>query len=52
MGSYSPGVAWKLGEVASETDGAPARDAEGSNPREPGITLDSSERLSESEIEQ
>ena len=30
----------------SEGDaGAPARDAEGNRPREPGITLDSSERL-------
>ena len=35
----------KSGELKSEIVGAPAREAEGSNPREPGMTLDSSERL-------
>lgn len=35
----------KFGDVASATDGAPAKDAEGNRPKEPGMTLDSSERL-------
>ena len=45
MGSYKPDVAWKFGEVASATEGAPARDADGRSPSDPGMTLDSSERL-------
>ena len=45
MGSYNPGVVLKSGELKSEIVGAPAREAEGNNPREPGMTLDSSESL-------
>ena len=45
IGSYNPGVVLKLGELKSEIVGAPAREAEGSNPKDPGMTLDSSERL-------
>lgn len=45
MGSYNPGVVLKSGALKSEIVGAPAREAEGNNPREPGMTLDSSERL-------
>ena len=45
IGSYRPGVDLKSGERASATEGAPARDAEGRRPRDPGMTLDSSERL-------
>jgi hypothetical protein len=43
IGSYSPDVGLKEGEEGIE--GAPASDAEGRRPREPGITLHSSERL-------
>lgn len=43
MGSYRPGVGLNEGEDG--TQGAPARDAEGRRPRDPGMTLDSSERL-------
>ena len=35
---------------ASATEGAPAKDAEGSRPRDPGMTLDSSERLSSTRL--
>ena len=45
IGSYRPAVGLKSGEVASATEGAPAREAEGRRPRDPGMTLDSSERL-------
>jgi len=45
MGSYNPVVVLKSGALKSEIVGAPAREAEGNNPREPGMTLDSSERL-------
>lgn len=42
IGSYSPEVGLK--EVEG-TDGGPANEAEGRRPREPGITLDWSDRL-------
>ncbi len=42
IGSYRPEVGLKSAEGA---EGAPASDAEGRRPREPGITLDWSERL-------
>ena len=45
IGSYKPVVVLKSGALKSEIVGAPAREAEGNNPREPGMTLDSSERL-------
>ena len=45
MGSYKPGVVLKSAELKSEIVGAPAREAEGNSPKEPGMTLDSSERL-------
>ena len=45
IGSYKPGVVLKSGELKSEIVGAPDREAEGNNPKEPGMTLDSSERL-------
>ncbi len=43
MGSYNPAVGLK--SVAEGEEGAPAREAEGSRPSEPGMTLDWSERL-------
>ena len=43
IGSYKPDVGLNEGEEG--TEGAPASDAEGRRPSEPGITLDSSERL-------
>jgi hypothetical protein len=43
IGSYMPEVGLKEGFEANA--GAPARDADGSNPKEPGITLVSSDKL-------
>ena len=43
MGSYSPEVGLNPGEDGME--GAPASDADGRRPRDPGMTLDSSDRL-------
>lgn len=44
MGSYRPLVGLKFAEGA---DGAPANDADGRSPREPGMTLDWSDKLSD-----
>ena len=38
IGSYSPGVGLKSGDDGD--DGAPARDADGRRPKDPGMTLD------------
>lgn len=43
IGSYIPDVG--LNDESEGDAGAPARDAEGNKPREPGMTLVSSERL-------
>ena len=43
MGSYKPVVGLKFAAVGAV--GAPAREAEGSRPSEPGMTLDWSDRL-------
>ena len=43
MGSYSPEVGLNPGEDGME--GAPASDADGRRPRDPGMTLDSSDKL-------
>lgn len=45
IGSYRPGVAFSAGLEEVAAVGAPAREAEGRRPSEPGMTLDSSERL-------
>jgi hypothetical protein len=43
MGSYRPGV--DLKSTVSAVEGAPASDAEGSKPSDPGIMLDWSDKL-------
>jgi hypothetical protein len=48
MGSYKPGVGLKFGEDGDE--GAPANEAEGKRPSDPGMTLDWSERLQHGQI--